>query len=315
MANKVESKYKTQAVEQDVFNINKAPLMDDTWSHYLAWAKLNKRTWKNDRMLWTYHIESYVKGLKLDRITPQLVQTIINDVSTKPTVKGKPYAPATVKHVLVLLKRVINWSINQRLYHGSNPCATITMPKFDNRVTNPLNIGGLKSLLSVLDTWENERAVLVIKFALYSGKRKGEILKLTWNNVDLQNGYITLQATNTKSKKTQVLPINKHCRLVLERCRKLQVSDYVFPCSTGKYFIGFTNTWHRIRRKAGIEHIRFHDLRHTYASYLASSGKVDIYTLKELLGHSTLEMTQRYAHLVNGALQKAVNVADDVFGK
>ena len=58
---------------------------------------------------------------------------------------------------------------------------------------------------------------------------------------------------------------------------------------------------------------RFHDLRHTYASYLASSGKVDIYTLKELLGHSDIKMTMRYAHLINGALKKAACVADEVF--
>ncbi len=75
---------------------------------------------------------------------------------------------------------------------------------------------------------------------------------------------------------------------------------------------GFNSIWKRIRKKAGIT-IRFRDLRHTYASYLASSGKVDIYTLKELLGHSDIKMTQRYAHLINRALRKTANVVDEVF--
>ncbi len=76
--------------------------------------------------------------------------------------------------------------------------------------------------------------------------------------------------------------------------------------------MGFSETWKCIRKRANVN-IRFHDLRHTYASDMASSGKIDIYTLKKLLGHSTLEMTRRYAHLVDGAVQKATFVSDEVF--
>jgi len=93
----------------------------------------------------------------------------------------------------------------------------------------------------------------------------------------------------------------------------MRICDHVFSSKHGPYSPnGFNSIWKRIKRRAGLS-TRFHDLRHTYASYLASSGKVDIYILKELLGHSTIEMTQRYAHLVNGALKKAVGVADEVF--
>ena len=117
---------------------------------------------------------------------------------------------------------------------------------------------------------------------------------------------------NTKNKQSQTVPINKNCIKILRKCQELKLSEFVFPSTVGNYYSTFDETWRRIRRKAGLT-IRLHDLRHTYASYLASSGKVDIYTLKELLGHSTIEMTQRYAHLVNGALKRAVHVADEVF--
>jgi len=312
LAKKVEAKFKTQVVEEDVFDIHAAPYIDHVWDKYLNWAKMNKRSWKADRVRWELHIYFHIKGMKMDKITPSHVQEVLNDMATKKTPKGNHYAPATIKQVLVLTKRVFNWSIKQGLYHGTNPCNSIEAPRFDNRVTNPLDRSGLDSLLSVMDTWDNERAVLVIKFALYSGKRKSEILKLTWHDIDYENQRITLIGMNTKDKKTQTLPLNNKCMMILERCRELKVSSYVFPCSTGIFFSGFDNTWKRIKKKAGIS-IRFHDLRHTYASYLASSGKVDIYTLKELLGHSTIEMTQRYAHLVNGALKRAVCVADEVF--
>ena len=312
LAKKVEAKFKTQAVEETVFNIHRAPVIDVVWVKYIRWARLNKRSWIDDRIRWRLHISPYLKGLKMDKINPSHVQEVLNDMATKRTPTGNQYAPATIKQVLVLIKRFFNWSVQQKLYHGLNPCESVSAPKFDNQITNPLDQNGLSSLLNVLDSWENERAVLVTRFALYSGKRKGEILKLTWDGIDLKNGFITFQSGITKNKRTQTIPINRHCKAILNRCKELKVSELVFPSTAGSYYSTFDETWRRIRKKAGLT-IRFHDLRHTYASYLASSGKVDIYTLKELLGHSTIEMTQRYAHLVNGDLRRAVCVADEVF--
>ncbi len=312
MAKKVEAKFKTEAVEESVFNIHKAPEIDFVWEHYLKWAKLNKKSWQNDESLWTKHIAYLLSGMRMDKITPRHIQELLSDMATKKTPKGTLYKPASVKHVYVLVRHVFNWSIRQEYFHGLNPCASIKPPKFDNKVTNPLDAEGIESLMRVMDSWKNERATLVIEFALYSGKRKSEILKLSWDNVDFQNQTITLIPSNTKSKKLQTLPLNNKSLEVLNRCHEIRISEYVFPCSTGKYFSGFSCIWERIRNRAGLS-IRFHDLRHTYASYLASSGKVDIYTLKELLGHSSIEMTQRYAHLINGALRKAACVADEVF--
>lgn len=153
----------------------------------------------------------------------------------------------------------------------------------------------------------------MVKFALYTGKRRGEILTLRWKDIDFENHRMTFHGMNTKSGKGQTLPIGQKAYEVLSGAMTLKNCDYVFPSQNGPYKPGsFNSIWKNIRRKAGIT-IRFHDLRHAYASYLASSGKVDIYTLKELLGHSTIETTQGYAHLVNGALKRAVHVADEMF--
>lgn len=304
MARKVEAKFKTLSVEQGVFDIKpKAPMIQDIWSKYLTWAKLNKRSWKGDESRWTIHIESHLKG-PMDNIKAHRVQSILNQMMPH-------YQPATTKQVLVLIRRVFNWSNEQSLYEGPNPCDRIKIPKFDNRVTNPLSRDNIESLMKTLETWPNPRAVLIIKFALYSGKRRGEILNMKWADVDLENRRIGLPLT--KANKKQTIPVNKRCMDILKEAEKIRISDYVFSTRTGLFYNGFSNVWKNVRRRAGLEGFRFHDLRHTFASYLASSGKVDIYTLKELLGHSTIEMTQRYAHLVNGALRKAMNVADEVF--
>lgn len=283
-----------------------APTIADIWPHYLTWAKIHKRSWDMDKSRYNNFLKDPLGKLHMDTIKPFHVQAILNKMYSN-------YKPASVKQVLMLVKRLFNWSIEQGLYEGKNPCKVIKIPKFDNRVTNTLSRNGLKRLEDTLETWtHNEIPVLIIRYALYSGKRKCEILNLKWSDVNLENGFVTYR--NTKSGATQSLPLNKRCSDILIRAGEIKTSDYVFPSRTGTkyYYGGIDKCWRLIRKKAGIS-IRFHDLRHTYASYLASSGKVDIYTLKELLGHSTLEMTQRYAHLINGALQKAACVADEVF--
>ena len=136
LAKKVEAKFKTQSVEQDVFNIHKAPVLDEVWSKYLKWAKLNKRSWNDDEIRWTKHVSPHLKGMKMDRVTAHDVQMVLDSMHEKLTPKGTKYAPATIRQVLVLIKRVFNWGIEQELYHGLNPCIPVAVPKFDNQVTN-----------------------------------------------------------------------------------------------------------------------------------------------------------------------------------
>lgn len=312
LAKKIESKFKVQRIENKVFDIAPVTTLGYAWEQYLSWAKLNKKTWPDDLARWTNHVAPELSSRKMDSITPSNIINLVSAMQQKQSIKGTPFKPATIKQVLVLTKRLFNWAIEKEIYHGTNPAAKVKPPRFDNRVNNPLGKDGIAGLLNILSSWDNERASLVVKFALYSGRRRGEILCLKWSNVNLEGGFVTFQGATTKNGTTQTLPLNNRCKEVLERCKELEVSDYVFPTSTGKFYAGFDCIWERIRRKAGLS-IRFHDLRHTYASFLASSGEVDIYTLKELLGHKSLDMTQRYAHLINGSLKRAVNVADTVF--
>ena len=312
MAQKVESKYRVESVEQDVFDKHRAPRIDEVWKKYIKWAEANKRSWKDDKARWELHIKEHVGSRRMNKIMPQDVEAVLNSMREAKNPKGNPYAPATVKQVLVLLRRVYNWSIKQKLYYGVNPASHVEMPRFDNQVTNPLSKDDVNRVVKYIDTWENERAALFIKFALYSGRRRGEILHLKWKDVSFETGMATFSGAHTKNAKSQTVPMNESCIAVLKRCHELKLGEYVFTSSTGAFYTTFENTWKRFKKRLKLD-FRFHDLRHTYASYLASSGKVDIYVLKELLGHKTLKMTQRYAHLINGALQKGASVADEVF--
>ncbi len=150
---------------------------------------------------------------------------------------------------------------------------------------------------------------------MYTGLRLDEVIGLEMKDIDLEKGFVKL--IDPKGKAT-TLPISNEAIAILDEAKDLlPVLDcpYAFPNKHGDRRVNFYKIWSRIRDEADIpKGFRFHDLRHTFASYLASSGEVDLYTLQKLLNHQTPQMTQRYAHLLDRALRRGANVADKVFG-
>jgi integrase len=149
----------------------------------------------------------------------------------------------------------------------------------------------------------------VVTTALNTGMRKGEILSLKWDNVDLRHGFILLE--KTKNGERREIPINETLRATLSGIVRRLDTPYVFYNSdTGTRYINLHKPFQTALKRAKINDFRFHDLRHTFASHLVMAG-VDITTVKELLGHKTLTMTLRYAHLAPSHKVKAVNILDD----
>lgn len=141
----------------------------------------------------------------------------------------------------------------------------------------------------------------LILFLIYTGLRIGEASALQWRDVDLAGGTVTVRASNTKTETTRTVPLNDFILGVLKAWRKqTREIGHVFYQVHGKHKgkpIGETKTfWARLLRLAKIENLRIHDLRHTFASWLVQEGE-DLYVVKDLLGHSTIKITERYAHL------------------
>ena len=297
MAREVEAKFKTELIEGQLFDRKQTGTID--FSKYLAYAKLHKKTWKMDESRWRIHVADH------DYMTKRGILGIMA------TMKENDYSPCTVHHVLKLIKRVFNWHIENEYYFDKNPCDSIKAPKYDNKVTDYFSKEEINNLLQELDNWDNKRASSIIEFALYTGRRKGEITNLEWGDIDFDNKTITCR--NTKNGKNLSFPLNDKAYNVILYAHKNKISNYVFPSSSGKYYYnGFSLAWKRLKKRIGLNY-RFHDLRHTFASHLASSGQVDIYTLKSLLGHQDIALTQRYAHLSNDAVRNANNVIDNLF--
>ena len=310
MAKRYERKLKTRILERDLFGIKPAPVIDIVWDKYMSWAKENKRSWESDEMRWDCHIKSCLSGKKMDAISAYDVQSVIDEMKSK-----RDYAPATIKHIIVLIRRLFNWAKEMELYEGDNPASKIKLPKLNNEVTECLTKGEIDRLLKTLAGWKNQMAAIMIEFALFTGLRRGELFKLQWKDVNLSDGWIRLR--ETKGGKDNMLPLSNKALDMLRKAQSLappKGCPIVFPNRYGNMRTTIGNTWTRIKKCAKIrKSFRFHGLRHTYASYLASSGQVSQYTLQKLLTHKTPQMTQRYAHLFDETLRDGANVLGNLF--
>lgn len=137
----------------------------------------------------------------------------------------------------------------------------------------------------------------LVLLAMHTGLRRGELLGLTWERVNLLGLQLTVAAHTAKSGKVRHLPLNTAATGLLTRWKRQgSGAGPVFPGASGKGLTHTNRSWARLVELAKLSDFRFHDLRHNFASRLAMKG-VDLYTIKELLGHSDFAMTQRYAHL------------------
>ena len=161
----------------------------------------------------------------------------------------------------------------------------------------------LERLGHVLETSnENPAAIAIIRLLLLTGCRHGEIAGLKWSEVDLDRGFLRL--SDSKTGKRQIY-LSEQAADVLRQVHRFAGSPWVFPATSGEgHFRGTGGIWIRIRQRAGLEDVRLHDLRHTFASQ-AINGGAPIEVIAELLGHKDTRTTRRYAHLAADRVQEA----------
>lgn len=216
--------------------------------------------------------------------------------------------PATVRNVLELLRRIINFGVKRHLCPGLS--FAIQMPKVNNMVTENLTPDELGRLLKALDEDENIQVANLMRLALFTGMRKGELFKLLWSDIDFERGFIHIR--DPKGGPDQKIPLNDASKETLDNHPRQ--GEYVFPGRDGQFRRNAHKQVNRIKKKAALpEGFRpMHGLRHVYASMLASSGQVDMYTLQKLLTHNSPQMTQRYAHLRDESLRRASELAGNI---
>jgi integrase len=289
--------------------VKKVITLNDVWTKYLPHIQSVKKSWRDDMYYYGKHIRPVFGDMELSAITPLLIEKFKRSFKKHLNAKNKAFEPATIKHQLVILRRLFNIAIKWGMFEGVNPVSRVSLPKLDNEVVRFLDQQQVSELQRILDLWPNKQTANLIKFLLYTGCRRGEAFSLTWPDVDLDRGLITL--AKPKGGRTITLPVNERALGVLKSVKRTE-SPYVFPGRGGERLTDISS-WERIKKMAGLpEEFRLHDLRHHFGSSLVSNG-VDIYTVSKLLSHKDVSTTRRYAHLSDEAMRAATEKAGSLF--
>ena len=243
---------------------------------------------------------------------------------------------ATLNKKIGALKTILNFAVERELI-GRNPIAKVKkLNEADSQAkTRYLTEDERTRLLAALDRYDNEQRAErartrqhakgrhlpdmegwafasyvkpLILLALNTGVRRNALLSLRWEDIDLDSGSLTLRAATAKSKKSAVLPLNSTALKVLRQWYAQRIDDnqLVFPSpQTGDVMDNCDTTFEHLLKDAGITNFRWHDMRHDFASRLVMAG-VDLNTVRELMTHSDIKMTLRYAHLAPEKMREAV---------
>lgn len=220
---------------------------------------------------------------------------------------SKTHKLATVYNALELLRRLVNFGVNRGFC--PTPGFKIRLPKLNNIVTEFLSEAELERLFEAINRDFHPYAGPIMMLALFTGMRKSELLRLQWGDIDFKKGFILIRTP--KGGLDQTIPLSSAAEEVFTKRLTPQATGFVFSGKSGGQLVEIGRAVRRIAREAGLpEGFRpLHGLRHTYASLLASSGEVDLFTLQKLLTHKSPQMTQRYAHLRDDVLKRAAEVA------
>jgi len=266
---------------------------------YLEYGKTNgKRSLRRDECS-IKALMSHFKHLKISQITPLHIENY------KKKRLEEERMPGTINRELASLKHMYNLAKKWKLIR-ENPVSGVKLLKEEKYKMEILDKVEVELLIGAAT--EHLKPILIV--ALNTGMRRGEVLGLRWSDIDFVNYNMHLK--KTKSGKDRIVPMNS---LVANTLKKQDMgSEFVFPHPQrkDKALKDVSYSLKTACDKCGIEKLRFHDLRHTAATFMVQAG-VDLVTIKEILGHSTIQMTMIYCHSSQEAKRKAVQELEKVF--
>jgi len=206
-------------------------------------------------------------------------------------------APSTVNRHLATLRAMFNLALRRQLFDGRNPAASPGMLREVQR-DSYLTAEQTQALVRALDADPRQVAARALALLVVTGARKREVLRATWDDVDMERGMLTVP--RAKSGRPRHVPLSPYAVAILRRqaARRAEGNPHVFPstCRPGRPIENVRKAWERAKRLAGLPRgLRIHDLRHSFASALANAG-TPLYEIGTVLGHSQLSTTTRYAH-------------------
>lgn len=270
-------------------------------------SKVEKASYKRDEVIGEA-LKKYFGKTPIGEIRAYDVKVWRKWRSQRVTNKGTVIKKASLNRELSFLKTMFNLAVEWG-WLDENPAEKVKLLRGEEK---RLRILDRKEIAKLIECAAGHLKPILI-LAVSTGMRKGEILGLKWKHVDLANGFIRI--VNSKNGDSRNVPLDSHTRDTLLKLRQGSGSeDHVFWRANNERIKCVKEAFKAACIRAGIADFRFHDLRHTAASLLAAGG-CDIITLQHILGHKTLLMTQRYAHLMPGRFEKTRAIVNDFWRK
>jgi integrase len=271
---------------------------------YIPYQKERIRGWSRQSDLFKNHLKATFGNQRLDEITLHSVQQFLTSL------RNKGYAASTCNHPIRVVRHAVGLACKFQIIE-SNQLAGVSLLREENQVNNIMTDDELKRLVKVLKSDKNKMVSSVCLFLLSTGARLNEALSARWEHFDLEHHNWTIPSAHSKSRKIRSIRLNPTAIQILESLDTQDKFAHPFIGRRGKRLTTINRVWDRLRRDAGLPHLRLHDLRHNYASFLINSGDT-LYEVQLALGHSDPSVTQRYAHLSTKSLQAAADSASDV---
>lgn len=256
--------------------------------------------------------KSEIGALQLSKLTPAVISQCKGRLAIDS--RGVRRSEATVRHYLAPLSHALSVAKREWLWIENNPIEQVQRPRVSNARNRYLSDDERERLLEACRIDREPLLYPIVLIGLTTGARRSEILGLRRQDVDLKNRYFYCHGT--KNGDSRRLRIADPVLTLLEKllCEPGRPSDYVFHRSDATKQIGIRAAWERARARAGITNYRFHDNRHTAASYLAMTGSTHS-ELAAVLGHRSLSMVKRYAHINEQHSAKVIDrMTTQVFG-
>lgn len=290
-------------------------------SEYFPAIQATKKpgTISSERWLYTKWIAPAIGHVALKSLSVREVEGIITKA------RNNKKSAATLRYILAIISQVWRKAEILEIVSGECPCRKIPKPRQDNRRMRFLTEDEASRILSELELHSPDMRDIAL-LSLYTGMRAGEIHCLRWGNINFSDGSIAI--LDPKSKKNRIAFMTPEVKAMFtSRYEHQPKTQFVFPSKNGKQRKEVSETFNRVVNLLGLNDtgefqndgtgekipiritdarhkVVFHTLRHTYASWLVQRG-VPLYTVAELMGHSTIDMTRRYSHLAPDSLRKA----------
>lgn len=306
-AEKIYYKAKTLLAEGKWFESmpgDNKTLKELTEKYLIEHSLINKApgSYKRDKSL-TCNLLRLLGDPILTEITPALVSQYKNKR------RQEEAAPATVNKELKLLGHAFNLALKEWEWVKDNPVSKVSKEKNERMVERWLTLEEEKSLLAHSPAWLQE----LIIFSINTGLRQSELLNLKWGQVDLFRKTMTFLSSEQKNKNSDTLPFNEAALAILKTKVRRIDTPFVFVSenSTRIDSRNLRRSFYTACKKAKIEDLRWHDLRHTFATRLVQAG-VDLYAVKKLGRWKSLSMVMRYGHHHSESLRAGVEILDKV---